>query len=69
MFHKEPKIQHMGCNDKGYISIFRDDSIIMTVPQDIAPDWIDFIKEGYKYVINNHQDLPVCDLNKNNFKK
>lgn len=41
----------------------------MTVPQDIAPDWIDFIKEGYKYVINNHQDLPVCDLNKKEFQK
>jgi len=69
MFHKEPKIKPMDFHDKGYISIFRKDSIIMTVPKDIAPDWVDFVKNGYEYVIKNSQNLLVCGLDEHEFKK
>lgn len=68
MFYNEGNYMRPEPTGKGYISLFdRKKSSIMNVPKDIAPDWIDFVKKGYEYVINNHAEFRVCEAKEKDF--
>lgn len=68
MFYSEGNYMRPEPTGKGYISLFdRKKSSIMKAPKDIAPDWIDFVKKGYEYVINNYAEFRVCEAKEKDF--
>jgi len=51
------------------VSSFNKNSNIMNLPKNISPEWIDFVKKSYEYVLKNHRNFKFSNLKDSDFEK
>ena len=52
-----------------FITVFDKNSSILNTPRDICPEWANFVKDSYDYVLNNHKEFFFSVLKDKDFEK